>query len=339
MKNGKRKLNLLLCILPALVLSGCGQAKEAELVPAAEPTWYAVSPRTTPVIRGDLVPAYSARLDLLGYEVVKYRLTRSEFDEFYGTYRMTLDQIHVSVGDAVKKGDVLVSFHSEVLDQRITDNERVISEAGREIEHLRKLMRIDPSLDYGSRITQLNRSIEVARLYIADVKETYGRLNLVAGEDGHVSYISGVFIEGYIAPDMDMIRVETSKRLYTVEKKAEYSFHTGEQVTAKLRNVEYPLTVVDPPEGENPDLVYFRPEGMDGELLEKNLMLEFELAPLKDVCYVNRQAVYDKDGKYFVYTVDENEMRHAVIVEPGDRVGNYLIIKSGLNGGELVELP
>ena len=334
-----RKLNILFCILAAALLTGCGEAREAELVPAAEPVYYAVSPRTTQVIRGDLVPTYSARLDLLGYEMVKYRLTRSEFDEFYGTYHMELDRIHVNVGDAVKKGDTLVSFHSDVLDKRIEENEQIIADANREIGHLQKLMKIDPSQDYKDRIAQLNRSIEVARLYVKDVKETYGRLNLVAGEDGHVSYISSMFSEGYIAADTDMIRVETSRRLYTVAKKEEYSFRTGEQVKAKIRNIEYLLTVVDPPEGESKDLVYFRPEGRDGEILEKNLMLEFELTPLKDVCYMNRQALFEKDGISFVYTVDENEMRRAVIVEPGDRVGNYIIIRSGLNGGELVELP
>ena len=74
-------------------------------------------------------------------------------------------------------------------------------------------------------------------------------------------------------------------------------------------------------------------------MLEKNLMLEFDLPTLKDVCYVNRQAVFDKGGVHLVCVVTENDIRNAVIVEVGDRGGNYYIIKSGLEGGELVELP
>ncbi len=334
-----RKLNIFLSLSFALTLTGCGNAKEAALVPAEVPVYNALAPKTTQVIRGDLTVPYSTRLDLLGYEMVKYRFTRSEFEELFGTYKMELDAIHVSVGDEVHAGDVLVSFHSEVLDKQIEDNEQQIASARREIDHLRRLSSIDPSQDHSEEIRQLNRDIEVARLYVADVKETYERLNLIAEGDGHVSFVSTMFSMGYLAPDEDMIRVDTDRGLYTTKKTDDYTFKIGEKVTGKLRNVDYPLTVVETPEGEDDSLVYFRPDGQEGDMLEKNLMLEFDLPTLKDVCYVNRQAVFDKGGVHFVYVVKENDIRNAAIVEVGDRVGNYYIIKSGLEGGELVELP
>ena len=338
-KKNRGKSYILAALILGLSLTGCGSMREAELVPAAVPEYSAVMPKTTQVIRGDLTIPYSVRLDLLGYKMEKYQFTMSEVEELYGTYRMELDQVHVNVGDLVHEGDVLISFHSDVLDKQIEDNEKEIASLRREIDHLNRLSAIDPSLDHTEEIRQLNRSIEVAKLYAEDVRETYERLNVIAKSDGHVSFVSTMFSEGYIASDADMVRVDTDKGLYTTPKTDDYTFQIGERVIAKLRNVEYPLIVTEPPEGEDEDLVYFRPEEQNGDMLEKNLMLEFDLPTLKDVCYVNRQAVYEKNGVRFVYVVKENDIRNAVAVEVGDRVGNYYIIKSGLEGGELVELP
>jgi len=338
-KNIRGKLNIIALVLAASLMTGCSGAKEEDLVPAEQPVYNAVAPKTTQVIRGDLTPQYSARLDLLGYERSQYRFTQAEMEELYGTYQMKLDEIRVNIGDAVKKGDVMVSFHSEVLDKRIETNEKQISSAEREISHLRRLTSIDPSQDHREEINQLNRQIQVAKLYISDVKETYEKLNIISDVDGFVSSINPDLREGYITAETSLVVVDTSKRLYMTDKSEDYDFKIGDKVTAKIRNTEYPLTVVAPPEGENQNMVYFEPEGMDGQILEKSLMLEFELPVRKDICYVNRQAVYEKEGVTFVYVVGENDVRHAEIVKVGEKVGNYYIIEEGLEGGELVELP
>ena len=60
---------------------------------------------------------------------------------------------------------------------------------------------------------------------------------------------------------------------------------------------------------------------------------------LKDACYVNRQAVYEKNGQYFVYVVKDDGMREAHYITKGEQYGNYLVVKDGLEGGEKVELP
>ena len=333
-----RKLNIM-AVLLAVFLSGCGTAAEEELVSPEVPVYNAMVPKTAEVIRGDLTPQYSERLDLLGYERVHYQFTQAEYDELYGSYQMKIDEIHVNVGDFVEKGEVMVSFHSEVLDLQIRDYEKQIEEAGLSIDHLRRLSAIDPSEDHKDEIASLNREIEVARLYIADIEETYRKLNIIAKTDGFVSLISTALREGYVMPGSDMILVDQSKGLYTTAKTDEYEFRPGEEFTAHLGNLERRVEVVETPEGEDANMVYFMPLDGEDEMPNKNLMLEFELPTLKDVCYVNRQAVYDKNGLYFVYVVQENGTRRAVEVTCGDRIGNYMIIREGLNGGESVELP
>ena len=337
------KLNKALCALLSGVLlislTGCGEASEDSLVPPETPTYNAYTPKQTDVIRGDLERTFNIRLDLLGYERIRYRYTEAQYMELYGTYQLEVDTVHVGVGDPVHPGDLMVSFHSKVLDDQITENEKKIQDAQLSIEHLKKLEAIDPSMDYSEDIRSLERDISVAKLYISDVQETYKKLNIYSEVEGHVSMVRSVLLDGYVVPDMDLILVDVDDGIYRTDGLETVTFRTGERYKATTRYSECEVEVIDPPEGSSSAGVYFRPVGREGEILEKNLMLDLNLPALKDTCYVNRQAVYEKNGQYYVYVVREDGMREAVYITPGEQYGNYLIVKEGLEGGEKVELP
>ena len=51
-----------------------------------------------------------------------------------------------------------------------------------------------------------------------------------------------------------------------------------------------------------------------------------------------RYCRHEKDGRYFVYTLDENGYRQAVWISVGDQVGDYRIITEGLKSGDEVVL-
>ena len=342
-KHFPRKLNKLVTAMLSgvllLSLTGCGDAAEDSLVPPETPTYNAYVPNTADVIRGDLERKFEQRLDLLGYERIRYRFTQAQFSELYGTYQLEVEKIHVNVGDPVHAGDLMVSFHSKVLDDQITENEKKITEARLSIEHLKNLESIDPSRDHTEEIRRLEREINVAELYISDVNDTYRKLNIYADVDGHVSDIDGSLQDGFVMPDTDLVLVDIDDGIYKMEKPEYYTFKTGETYTATTRYSECQVEVIDMPEGGSATSIYFRPVGREGEILEKNLMLNFELPALKDACYVNRQAVFEKSDKYFVYVVKDDGMREARYITPGEQYGNYLIVKDGLEGGEKVELP
>lgn len=342
-KHLPRKLNKVMSVLLSgvllLSLSGCGEAALDELVPPETPTYNAYVPNTADVIRGDLERKFEQRLDLLGYERIRYRFTQAQFAELYGTYQLEVEKIHVNVGDQVHAGDLMVSFHSKVLDEQITTNEKKITEARLSIEHLRNLEAIDPSQNYSDEVKRLEREISVAQLYISDVNDTYRKLNIYADVDGHVSDIDGSLQDGFVMPDTDLVLVDIDDGIYKMEKPEYYTFNVGETYTANTRYSECQVEVIEMPEGGSATNVYFRPVGREGEILEKNLMLNFELPVLKDACYVNRQAVYEKNGQYFVYVVKDDGMREAHYITKGEQYGNYLVVKDGLEGGEKVELP
>lgn len=222
---GKLKRAALLLLCP--VLTGCGKAAEDTLVAPELPVYNAVVSRTAEVIRGDMTPRYSNRLDLLGYDRSRYQFTQAEYEEMYGTYQLTLDEIRVDVGDHVKKGDLLVSFHSDVLDQMVKENEKAIENAQLEIDHLKRLSNIDPSQDHKEEIRRLNQDIEVARLYITDIQETYDKLNIISEVDGFVSFVNTTLRDGYIIPGKDLVVVDYDKGLYTTAKSEDYTFKPG----------------------------------------------------------------------------------------------------------------
>ncbi len=335
-----RKLNIAACaLILSMSLTGCGGAVEDTLVPAEAPVYHAVVPKTAEVLRGDLTPQFSSRLDLLGFEQSRYQFSDAQYEELYGLYKMTIDEVRVDVGDHVRAGDVLVSFHSEELDKQIQDSEKSIRDANLEIDHLKKLSAIDPSEDHKNEIDQLNRDIEVSRLYIQDIQDTYGKLNIISKEEGYVSYVNPVLNDGYVIPGQDLVIVDQSRRIYVMEPSEIYNFKPGEIYTASSGGAKRKVQVVETPEGESGSKVYFEPVDADGEMLDKSIKLEIELPVMKDVCYVNKLAIYKKEEKYYAYVVREDGMHDVVEVTPGETVGNDIIIKEGLSGGEQLEMP
>lgn len=66
--------------------------------------------------------------------------------------------------------------------------------------------------------------------------------------------------------------------------------------------------------------------------------MEVTRPAIENAVYVQKDAVHEKDGRYFVYTLDENGYRQAVWISVGDQVGDYRIITEGLKSGDEVVL-
>ena len=84
--------------------------------------------------------------------------------------------------------------------------------------------------------------------------------------------------------------------------------------------------------------VYFKPNAVEGQILDKTLYLKFELPELKDVVYVNKYAVVEKDDTHYVYILGDQGLFSVVEVKIGESVENDIIIKEGLEGGEIVQV-
>ena len=338
-KNTIKKLNIM-CAAALMIgsLSGCGGAKEDPLVDAIEPEYSIAEAETIEVQRGTIKPVYDSRLELLDYDKKAYRYSQAQYNELVQNYKLEVDEVHVKVGQRVNPGDVLVSFHSEVLDKEIETNEEKITEANLEIEHYQRLRNIDHESDYSEDIAKLNRDINACRLHISDIQSSYDKMNLVATDSGTVSFINSIVTNGYVVPDKDLINVVSDSGYYIVDESDIYDFQVGQKFTAETGTSTCEVEVAEPPEGAMSGKVYFKPNAVEGQILDKTLYLKFELPELKDVVYVNKYAVVEKDDTHYVYILGDQGLFSVVEVKIGESVENDIIIKEGLEGGEIVQV-
>ena len=339
-KNGKRKTELIAFLMAVLLTSatGCGSGSEENLVPPNEPHYDAVVPGVTEVIRGNISPRYEGKLTLLDYEAVNYSYSQEEYNELIETYELEVNEVLVDSGDYVKEGDVMISFHSEILDESIRDYQKKKRDAEIEINHLKVLEQIHPDTDYSDMIKKQRRELDAADLHIQDINNTYKSLSVVAKTEGVVVYVNSIVKGGFVKPQTELIRVIKGKGVYTTEKSSDYTFKTGEKHLASDGVNEFEVEVIDTPEGCSDSLVYFKFTDENVKPVEKFMSLSFNMEELKDVCYVKKKAVSSKDDKHFVYIVQDNGFCRAAEVKVGREVDDYIIITDGLAGGEQVRL-
>lgn len=323
MKKVKKQLLAVCLCIP--VLTGCGAKKQA-LVTINRAPYEKLAYETTEVQRGDLEPELKLKLREEGYEKVLYDATNGE---------LQLDMVHVSVGDKVKKGDVLVSFESESIQETIDTYEEQKSQNQLLIDHYTRLMQIDGTVDYSSDISMLQKDIEVASLYIAEAQEKLSRYQIIAQDDGTITEMNSSLQNGIFVPGHKLITEVCGTGNYQAERPDGYEFQIGETFTAEAGINSYELKVAE----VTKDTIIFTPiSDMSTITAGSNLSMTVKRPVLADAVYVKAAAVLDIDESYFVYVQNENGYRKAVSVTIGERVGEYRIITSGLSGGEKVTL-
>ncbi|MBR1599329.1 MAG: hypothetical protein IJ661_10540 [Lachnospiraceae bacterium] len=347
-------------IIVCVTCTGCGSSSLDELVPVRDLSYNRIEKNTALVVKGDITPVFDKPLELVGYEERKYREDSEEYEALEAVYKLKLASVNCQVGGQVRKGDVLVSFTSDELDKQIKEKEEEKRLAKLELQHVKELEEIDDEAVYSEQIRSIKQQIKICDLYIQDISSKYKEINIICEEDGVVRYINPSLLEGYVVPNSDLIIVSRDDGYYEAQADDTISFDVTKTYEAGSGVERYELKVMENDAGntddndENDDTlssmdtaindekkhtVYFKPINKDGRMLEKTILMETELNVLKNVCYVDKQAIIRKDDGDYVYVVDEQDHRRAVSVKTGDIVGEYCIILEGLSGGETVTLP
>ena len=84
--------------------------------------------------------------------------------------------------------------------------------------------------------------------------------------------------------------------------------------------------------------VYFKVVG-DVGVKEKNVVVSSEQEKVLNVCYIERRAISEYNGEYFVYKEQEDGSFRATKVKPGASVGLYVVVEEGLSEGDVIALP
>ena len=366
---GKGRCSALCAVLLSLsMLSGCGNSDMDSLILSKDVTYTGIEQETTEVEKGDISPVFEQMIELQGVEETTYRVEKDKAEDLEYIYKAELNQVLVSVGDRVNAGETMVTFKSETLDKELKERQNKKSEAVLKKEHLLRLMEIDTNLDFTDDIAILDEEIRLANVQIADVQNTYNSINIIAEKDGVVKYINPSVQDGFLVVGSPMITVSNDDGYYIMDMMGDDStasegdaklvstdvdFCIGDVYTAKSYMSEYKVEVIPKPGTDTSDAsatdaaetgesgiydgkVYFKLIG-DDALKEQFLTVYIELPENKNALYVDRKAVISSPKGDFVYKQYDNEFIATRIVK-GEEVGQYVIIKEGLEEGDVVSM-
>lgn len=328
-KNNRKIIQkALICIMTGIIvlsLTGC-QEKKREVVTITHTPYEKLVYETTIVQKGDIQPELKLKLRAEGYNKITYDATSED---------LQLDTVYVSVGDKVEKGDLLVSFQSEKLQQSIDSYQEQYTQNELLAEHYSKLMQIDNTMDYSEDIAKLKQDMEVAKLYIEEAEEKLSRYQIVAKESGTITEMDSYLQNGTFVPGHRLITQVCGSGKYQADLPVNYEFHAGEKYEATLGQITYELEVSE----INEKTVVFSPVSDMSSVSEADILtMEIKQPALLNVVYVDAGAVEEENGAYFVYVQDEEGYREAVPVTIGEQVEGRIVITGGLSGGEKVTM-
>lgn len=329
-----------------LFASGCGAVKR-ELAEPDKDSYVKSAHSLVTVERGDMESSFSISLKGADYEKINYAVDVDTINNGLNDGNLVFDGCYVSLGQYVHKGDLLASYTDKKLDKEIKDYEDKMTENNNLIEHYQELMNIDPDKDYSEEISSIRGNNEVLALYIEEAEIKRDNYRIYAKEDGTISFVYDKMSEylGYIweytgSGKYIIIAESTGENIFSATTEEEYDFKVGDVYEAVSSLNKYRMVVTSVEKTGGATKVSFVPEDENLPLSpDSTFILEVKRPVKKDVVYVNYKAIrYTDDSNAFVYVVDEDGYRHAVMVTIGDRIDANVIILDGLNGGEEVSI-
>ena len=357
-----RRMRVALLAVLCLALTGC------DLMPVEE------SFRTAPLIREyqreEFSLAVCTRGDLSLTQTITciYVPVRSESMKF-SISGVSYDEVYVTAGDIVKKDQLLAQLDLSDIEQQIETHRLNIEKITVQLQHLEQdralaLKRTsiqnetaDPetrkkALDaaterYDARREDLEDSLSIARLRLADYERQLSERQLRAPMDGVVTYVRRI-ARGDVSDASERVLTvaDSTMSLFRAETPLWDRFEPGQVVTITSSRVDYEAVVTSEealglkPKEKVPGekaFVYFALTEPTFELEDNDRgQLVIELDSRHDVLRVPASAVSTINGETVVYYQDDEGMKAYKKVTVGLEAKELIEVISGLEEGDLV---
>ena len=316
----------------ALLLVSCGK-KEEQQMPPQGPMPFPVEK----VVKQDAVVFQEYTANLEGQQNVEIRPKVNGF----------IQKIFVDEGQMVKKGQLLFKLETQTLSQDASAAKAMVQAAQVEVNRLKPLV---------DRKIISNVQLETANAKLAQAKSAYGSIP-VNGVVGSLPYREGSLVSA--TNEMPLTTVSDSKIIrayFTMNEKQLLTFNktfSGATTVEKLKNVPpVSLILVDDSEYNQKGKIVtvnglvnsqtgtteFRAEFNNPEGLLRSGSTGIVRLPIeqKNVILVPQNAVFEVQGKQFIYVVGaENKVKSTLITTNGVSGMNFIVTK-GLSEGDLI---
>lgn len=318
----------------SVAFTGCGGEEHYEKPKTAIEEYQPWTYGTADVARGDIEPVVELKL----------KATENEKKTYYPQLdEMEVESVNVSQGDAVSKGTVMVTFKAGDLGEKIEQYKTRLEEDELLIDHYGRLAEIDKNTDYSEDIKLIREDMNICRLYIQEMEARLEGYNIVAEGDGIVTEVSQSLDYGTVWAGTGVVTVKYGTGEFFATTEDGFDFKEGDVFEATYASavIDVQLTKIEvDEEGEDGSVMqklYFQALKDIGSVVSYDTVyLNIRKNVIKDVLYVPEEALFQVDTKYYVYTMDDRNMRHGVEVTIGDTENGYTVIKSGLSEGDKV---
>lgn len=341
-----------------MLISGCGKTVDTPLVEVDASsdfmTYSLVYPAIDSVVK-------TQRIDCA------YMQTREQEVSFNSTGKY-VDKVYVKKGDTVKKGDLLCELSSSALEEeietltyKVTRNELLLSylDTNEELaiqdawipavgnpnidkSDIEKSVK-EIKKDYARRRELLNDSLEFDRLELDSKQSELKSSRLYASMDGIVYSIENK-LEGSTtkADEVIMTIVDNTDCLFTVSG-SEYKdyFTEGQKVNMKISYTQasgdYILEPLNIDKWDD-ELVFSLYDGPEEAQLEVGIkgVITIETARKDNVLAITKMILHEIEGQYYVYVLNDSNMREIRYIEIGLIGDDNVEILSGLTEGDKV---
>lgn len=348
-------------IMISMGLSACSLAPKEEVLPDAPIiTTGNVKPyRSVEVIQGDII------------EKVKFDCVYEAFSTEqlgFAVNGKRIDHIYVSEGDYVAAGDILADLEMDDINNQIVTRRKNIEHLNLRLSNEKEkkelamknylmLQNVDGYQDqlakayeleivnYENSISKIMDDLHIEQMRYESLEKEVRDRQIIAGINGIVSYVASFNRYDRSNKDKNVISIyDPDTMVFVVSNQNPELFNTGDSMSVLVSGTEYQGTVIRPDESEDTDEsskkineVYIKVEDENNSLQSGDRgEITFTLTQLYDVLYLPSVAVYEEEGKAFVYIEDEGGFKSIKEVEIGLKADGKVEIISGLQKADKV---
>lgn len=251
---------------------------------------------------------------------------------------LEIEKVYVESGDYVKKGDVLIRYKTDNIEEQIKEYEEQISTNLLLYDHYEKLNEINPSKAMDATLEQLNRSIQVDRLFIEELKAKMAENSVVAEGDGML-----VTVEKHLETKKTnrqewLFSITYSDGKYSAESTEDIRMEEGTISSYMVGLTAFDFRYLGREKIEDKYCYHFEFVPGEREFCAREMVPLIVRQPMVDgaICIPLDYVVTAQNGKNYVYVLEDKgycRIKDVTVVSVADGMA---VIGSGLSAGDEV---